>query len=134
MPHICECPHPGHTESIQGDAQQNQMNPTQDQDIENPKSTAVHVVGIRVGIPVTPGHHSNNAGGAAAEGSKSSLLCCGRHSYTATTNIGSKCSRSVGWMTAAAIDPRNLSKLVSPSLAATATAAAAAVSSRPTTG
>ena len=54
---VGEGPDPRDGEDVDRDGQEDQVSSGQDEDVEQPEAAAVHVVRVRVLVPVTSGHH-----------------------------------------------------------------------------
>ena len=57
MSDVGESPNPRHREDIDGNREKNDMGPGQDENVEEPEASPVHVIGVRIFMSVTSGHH-----------------------------------------------------------------------------
>ena len=57
VPHVGAGPHPCHREGAEGHREQDDVDPSEHQEVEHPEPAAVHVVGVGVLVAVAAGHH-----------------------------------------------------------------------------
>ena len=57
---IGESPHPRHCEEVNGNREENEVGPCQDENVEDPESAFIQIVGIWAFVSITSSHHRSH--------------------------------------------------------------------------